>query len=127
MNKKVLIAGAISLIIGVVIVFNRAAVRTPASNQLVGQNSTGAVLATPNAKSEQVKVELTGITTILNVKRALLRVSWPAGTSTREESYILSEGESKDGITLDSVDAANGLVTLRVLEVARAVRLEKGV
>jgi hypothetical protein len=71
-------------------------------------------------------VELTGITTLLNVKRALLRVRWPAGTSTREESYILSEGESKDEITVESIDAASGSATLRVLEVARAVRVGKG-
>ena len=119
-----MIAGVISIAIAVVIVLNRAAVRTPAIGQQVARTNTSAVITTPKTKSEHVKVELTGITTILNVKRALLRVQWPAETSTRD--YILSEGQSKDSITVDSIDVPDRSVTLRVLQVTRTVRVEKG-
>ena len=126
MNKKVMIGSAIALAVAVIVLLNRAVVRRSPVSQQVAQTNTGAAMVTPKAEVEQVKVGLVGITTVLNVKKALLRVRWPEGASTREESYILSEGESKDGITVDSIDVTAGSVTLRVHEVTRTVGVEKG-
>jgi len=60
-----------------------------------------------------------------NIKKAFLKVRWPADMSRREESSILSEGESQDGITVESIDPTNGDVKLRVLQTTRIIRIDK--
>jgi len=125
MNKKVMIACAIALAAVVAVLLNGAAVRRSPVSEQVAQTNTGEAMVTPKVEAQQVKVGLVGITTVLNVKKALLQVRWPEGASTREESYILSEGESKDGITVDAIDVTTGSVTLRVYEVTRTVGVEK--
>lgn len=124
MNKKVIIAGAIALV-AIVVVLNKTALRTSPAIPQMAQTNTSAVTATPKAKAGQVNVKLVGITTILNIKKALLSVRWPADMSRREESCILSEGESQDGITVESIDTTNGVVKLRVLQTTRIVRVDK--
>jgi hypothetical protein len=125
MNKNVMIAGAIALAVTIVVVLNHTAFRTSPAVQQMAQTNTSAFMATSKAKAEQVNVKLTGITTILNIKKALLKVRWPADMSRREESYMLSEGESQDGITVESIDPTNGVVKLRVLQTTRIVRFDK--
>ena len=124
MNKNVMIAGAIALAVTIVVVLNHTAVRTSPAVQQMSQTNTSAFMATSKAKAEQVNVKLVGITTILNIKKAFLKVRWPADMSRRDEC-ILSEGESQDGITVESIDPANGVVKLRVLQTTRIVRIDK--
>jgi uncharacterized protein with FMN-binding domain len=125
MNKRVIIAGAIALAVTIVVVLNHTAVRTSPAVQQMAQTNTRAFMATSKAKAEQVSVKLVGLTTILNIKKAFLQVRWPADTSRREQSCMLSEGESQDGITVESIDATNGVVKLRVLQTTRIVRFDK--
>jgi hypothetical protein len=126
MNKKVMIAVAVTLTVGTIVWLNKVAIRTQPVGQRIKEINTGAAMAAPKAKAEEVRVSLVGITTLLNQKKALLSVQWPAGTSTGWQSYILSEGQSQDGITIDSIDVTNSAVTLRVLQGTRTIRLEKG-
>jgi hypothetical protein len=65
-----------------------------------------------------------GIATSLGRTQALLRVNWPARVSNREASYILSEGQSQDGLTLDSLDVTNAIVTLKEGQLRRTVGLQ---
>ena len=124
MNKKVIIAGAIALAVTIVVVLNHTAVRTSPAVQQMAQTNASAFMATSKAKAEQVNVKLVGLTAI-NIKKAFLQVRWPADMSRREESCILSEGESQDGITVESIDPTNGVVKLRVLQATRIVRFDK--
>ncbi len=61
------------------------------------------------------KITLTGITTILGNKRALLK--WPVpprpGQPAKEASYILAEGQGEDDITVTEIDEVAG--TVRVM------------
>ena len=127
MNKKALFVGAIfvPVAIAIIILHNRAAIRTLPGSQQIAQTRTAAATAGPKEEAESAQVTLTGITTIPGRPLALLRVKWPARVSNREE-YILSEGQSQDGITVDSIDVTNAIVTLKVAQVRRTVRLEKG-
>ena len=128
MNKKALFVGAIFLTVAITIIIlhNRAAIRTLPSSQQIAQAHTAAATAGPKEEAESAQVTLTGITTIPGRPQALLRVEWPARLLNREESYILSEGQSQDGITVDSIDVTNAIVTLKVAQVRRTVRLERG-
>lgn len=127
MNKKMMVAGAAILLVAVIlIVLTLPAVRTTPTGQHTAQVKANAVVPTPEARDEQIKVKLVGITTILDVKKALLKVQWPADVSKHDESYVLSEGQSQDGIAVDSIDVTNGSVTLRVQQVTRTIRVEKG-
>ena len=123
MNKKALFVGAIFLTVAItnIILHHRAAIRTV--SQQIAQTSTAA--ATAGAK-EEAQVTLTGITTIPGRPQALLRVKWPARVSNREASYMLSEGQSQDGLTLDSVGVTNAVVTLKEGQLKRTVRLQLG-
>lgn len=125
MKRNVMIAGAIALAVTIVVVLNHTAVRTSPAVQQMAQTNTSAFMATSKAKAEQVNVKLVGLTSILNIKKAFLKVQWPADMSRREESCMLSEGESQDGITVESIDATNGVVKLRVLQTTRIVRIDK--
>jgi hypothetical protein len=127
MNKKALFVGAIFLTVAITIIIlhNRAAIRTLPGSEQIAQTHTAAATAGPKEEAESAQVTLTGITTIPGRPLALLRVKWPARVSNREE-YILSEGQSQDGITVDSIDVTNAIVTLKVAQVRRTVRLEKG-
>jgi|SRR6185369_6752480 len=125
MNKNVLIAGAIALAVTIVVVLNHTAVRSSHAVQQMAQTNTSAFMATSKASAEQVSVKLVGVTTIPNIKKAFLKMRWPADMSRRAESCILSEGESQDGITVESIDPTNGVVKLRVLQTTRIVRFDK--
>ncbi len=128
MNKKALSAGAIFLIVAmtITILHNRTAIRTLPDSRQIAQTNTDPAAAAPKQKVQPVEVRLIGITTILNHKQALLRVEPPAGESGRAESYILSEGQSKDGLTVESINATNATVTLRVAQIRRTLRIERG-
>lgn len=128
MNKKALFAGVIFLTVAMTIIIlrNRAAIRTSPGSQQIAQTHTASAAAEPKEEMERAKVRLIGITTSLGRTQALLRVEWPARLLNREESYILSEGQSQDGITVDSIDVTNAIVTLKVAQVKRTVRLERG-
>jgi hypothetical protein len=128
MNKKALFVGALFLTVAItmIILHNRAAIRTLPGSQQIAQTHTAAATAGPKEEAESAQVTLTGITTIPGRPQAFLRVKWPAMVSNREESYILSEGQSQNGITVDSIDVTNAIVTLKVAQVRRTVRLERG-
>ncbi len=61
------------------------------------------------------KIALTGITTILGNKRALLKWPVPAkpGQPAKEASFILAEGQGEDDITVTEIDEVAG--TVRVM------------
>jgi hypothetical protein len=125
MKKNVMIAGAIALAVTIVVVLNHTAVRTSPAVQQISQTNTSAFMTTSKVKAEEANVELVGITSFPNIKKAFLKVRWSAGTSWRKESSMLSEGESQDGITVESIDPTNGVVKLRVLQTTRIVRIDK--
>jgi hypothetical protein len=91
-------------------------------SQQIAQTHT----AEPKEEAESAQVTLTGITTIPGRPQALLRVKWPARGSNRESSYMLSEGQSQDGLTLDSLGVTNAIVTLKEGQLRRTVRLQIG-
>ena len=124
MNKKALFVGSLFLTVAITIIIlhNRAAIRTLPVSQQVAQTAT----AGPKEEAESAQVTLTGITTISGRPQALLRVKWPARVSNREASYMLSEGQSQDGLTLDSLGVTNAIVTLKEGQLRRTVRLQIG-
>ena len=128
MNKKALFVGAIFLTVAItnIILHHRVAIRTLPVSQQIAQTSTAAATAGPKEAVESAQVTLTGITTIPRRPQALLRVKWPARVSNREASYMLSEGQSQDGLTLDSLGVTNATVTLKEGELRRTVRLQIG-
>ena len=128
MNKKALFVGAIFLAVAITIIIlhNRASIRTLPGTREIAQAHTAAATTGPREEAESAQVTLTGLTTISGRPQALLRVKWPARVSNREAFYMLSEGQSQDGLTLDSIDVANAAVTLKVGQVRRTVRLQRG-
>src|SRR5262245_2509905 len=128
MNKKALSVGAIFLTgaITIIILHNRAAIRTLPGSQQIAQTHTATATAGPKEEAEAARVTLTGITTIPDRPQALLVVKWPARMSNREASYMLSEGQSQDGLTLDSLGVTNAIVTLKEGQLRRTVRLQIG-
>ena len=106
MNKKALFIGAIFLTVAITIIIPAAAT------------------AGPKEEAEPAQVTLIGITTTLGRTQALPRVKWPARVSNREASYMLSEGQSQDGLTLDSLGVTNAIVTLKEGQLRRTVRLQ---
>jgi hypothetical protein len=106
MNKKALFIGALFLTVAITIIIPAAA--------------TGG----PKEDAEPAQVTLIGITTIQGHTQALLRVKSPARVSKREASYMLSEGQSQDGLTLDSLGVTNAIVTLKEGQLSRTVRLQ---
>ena len=106
MNKKALFIGAIFLTVAITIIIPAAAT------------------AGPKEEAEPAQVTLIGITTTLSRTQALLRVKWPARVANREASYTLSEGQSIDGLTLDSLGVTNAIVTLKEGQLRRTVRLQ---
>ena len=128
MNKKALFIGAIFLAVAITIIIlhNRAVNRTLPGSPQMAQTHTAAAAAGPKEEAEPPQVTLIGITTILGRTQALLRVKWPARVSNREASYILSEGQSIDGLTLDSLGVTNAIVTLKEGQLRRTVRLQIG-
>ena len=128
MSKKAQFVGAIFLTVAITIIVlhNRAAIRTLPGSQQIAQPRTAATTAGPQEDVESAQVTLTGITTIPGRPQALLRVKWPAGVSNREASYMLSEGQSQDGLTLDSLGVTNAIVILKEGPLKRTVRLQIG-
>ena len=129
MNKKALFVGAIFLTIAIVIIVlhNTTAIRTLPGRQQIAQSRAAAATAGPKEEAASAQVTLTGITTIPGRSLALLRVKWPARVSNREASYMLSEGQSQDGLTLDSLGDTNAVVTLKEGQLRRTVRLQLGI
>jgi hypothetical protein len=128
MNKKALFVGAIFLTVAITIIIlhNRAAIRTLPGSQQIAQTHTAAATAGPKEEAESAQVTLTGIMTIPGRPLAFLRVKWPARVPNREASYMLSEGQSQDGLTLDSLGVTNAIVTLKEGQLKRTVRLQIG-
>lgn len=56
------------------------------------------------------RITLTGITTILGNKRALITVAGPGKTS---QSYMLTEGQGEDEIEVLRIDEKKGAVEVR--------------
>jgi hypothetical protein len=127
-NKKALFVGAIFLTVAITIIIlqDRAAIRTLPGCQQIVQTHTAAATAGPKEEAESAQVTLTGITTIPGRPQALLRVKWSARLSNREAFYMLSEGQSQDGLTLDSLGVTNAIVTLKEGQRRRTVRLQIG-
>ncbi len=109
MKKKGLFTGAIFAIVAmtVTILHNRTAT------------------AEPKSEAQPVEVSLLGIMTLSDRKQALLRVEPPAGASSRGKKYILSEGQSAEGLTVESIDVTNVTVTLRVGQIRKTLRPER--
>ena len=128
MNKKALFVGAIFLTVAITIIIqhNRAAILTLPGSPQMAQTHKAAGTAGPKEQAESAQVTLTGIMTIPGRPLALLRVKWPARVSNREASYMLSEGQSQDGLTVDSLGATNAIVTLKEGRLRRTVRLQIG-
>jgi hypothetical protein len=126
MNKKALFAGANFLIVAMTITIlpNRTAIGALPDGRQIAQTSTDAAAAEPKQEAQPVEVRLIGIMTILDRKQALLRVEQPAGTPSRRD-YVLSEGQSIDGLTVEKIDPTNATVTLRVGQIRRTLRPEK--
>jgi hypothetical protein len=127
MNKKALFAGAIFLMVAttITILHHRTAIGALPGGPQLAQTHTDAAAAEPKQEAPPVEVKLIGIMTVLDRKQALLRVEPPAGTSGRGESYILSEGQSQGGLTVESIDTTNATVTLRVGQIRKTLRPEK--
>ena len=118
MNKKALFVGSIFL--------TTERLSGPClTDRQIAQTHTAAATG-PKEEAESAQVTLTGITTIPGRPQALLRVKWPARGSNREASYMLSEGQSQDGLTLDSLGVTNAIVTLKEGQRRRTVRLQIG-
>src|SRR5262249_31611580 len=128
MNKKTLFVGAIFLTVAIttIILHNRTAIRTLPGSQQIAQTHTPAATAGPKEEAEAAQVTLTGITTISSRPQALLLVKRLARVTNREASYMLSEGQSQDGLTLDSLGVTNAIVTLKEGRLRRTVRLQIG-
>lgn len=128
MKKIVLSVGAIFLTVAVTIIIlpKRAGIRALAGTQQMAQTHTTAATAAPKQEAESARVTLTGITTIPSHPLALLRVKWPANMSNREASYMLSVGQSQDGLTLDSLGLTNATVTLKEGRLTRTLTLQIG-
>ncbi|HYG21977.1 MAG TPA: hypothetical protein VEH04_04280 [Verrucomicrobiae bacterium] len=71
-------------------------------------------LTPPEPPKPPVKLTLTGITTILGNKRALLKAQIPAraGEQAKDESYMLTEGQRADGLEIKSIDVQGGKVVV---------------
>jgi hypothetical protein len=128
MHKEALFVGTIFLTVAIAttILYNRGPIRTLPGGQQIAHTHTAAATAAPKQEPESAQITLTGITTIPGRPLALLRVKWPARVSNREASYMLSEGQSQDGLTLDSLGATNATVTLKEGQLRRTVRLQIG-
>jgi hypothetical protein len=73
------------------------------------------------------KIKLTGITTILGGKLALLKCSLPVanGSPAREESYILGEGQRAGLVAVLSIDEKAGVVQVDDFGTTLNVSFEK--
>ena len=73
------------------------------------------------------KITLTGITTILGNKRALMKVQVPAapGKPASEESFILAEGQREGEIEVVSIDPDANTVKVNNHGVAQELNFEK--
>ena len=121
-----MVALVVTITIGTIIWITNRGVRNPPVDQIKEVKAVTAAAA-PKTKDEEAKVTLVGITTILGQKKAFLRLRSPAGTPAGEQSFMLSEGQSQDGITVDNIDVTNGTVTLKTPQGTRIVKVEKGV
>jgi hypothetical protein len=92
---------------------------------MFGLPAASAAAAEPKLEAQPGEVRLIGIMTVLDRKQAMLRVEPPAGTSGRGKSYVLSEGQSQGGLTVESIDVTNATVTLRVGQIRKTLRPEK--
>ena len=126
MNKKALFVGAIFLTVAIttIILHNRAVAQTLPGSQQIAQPHTAGVTAGPKEEAEPAQVKLIGIITNQGRTQALLQVKWPATPSNRD--YILSKGQSIDGLTLDSLGVTNAIVTVKEGQLRRTVRLQIG-
>jgi hypothetical protein len=73
------------------------------------------------------QVTLTGITTILPTKRALLKVRQPTGGPGRfeEKSYILAEGQRDGNVEVLQIDENRGSVRVKIDGTAMLLTFEK--
>jgi hypothetical protein len=83
----------------------------------------------PAPAAERPRIMLTGITTILGDKRALLQSIPPPGKpgepKTSAQFLIMTEGESIDGLQIIQVDARAGVVVVNNSGVTQALKLQE--
>jgi len=100
-----------------------------ATRNVFGLNPpTPAVVDTPQGPPPP-KITLTGITTILGPTEALYKVSGvpQPGKPPKDESYILQEGQGQDGVVVQHIDMAKGIVTFNNNGVVQEIPLVAGV
>jgi hypothetical protein len=108
------VAGALTL--GVAAAIPARAARNPYENvterNLFGLKPPPAPPSPDELKAPPPDIKLTGITTILGNKRALLKTQTPARPPqpAKEESYILTEGQSEGDIEVIAIDDKAGVV-----------------
>jgi len=83
----------------------------------------------PDQGTPPPKITLTGITTIFGPPEALFKVAGVPrpGVPPKDESYILTEGESQDDVQVQHIDVEKGIVTFINHEVVQDIPLAAGV
>lgn len=71
------------------------------------------------------KVGLQGIMTILGSREALLKIQTKIKAASTEISYILREGQFRDGVLVTKIDADSGTVWLMNQGVERILKIKE--
>jgi hypothetical protein len=131
-------AGLLTLASGAILLFRQptAGLASPQTNPYSGIIQRNVFALKPSAQSEPaadpvqeppIKIILTGVTTIFGDNRVLMKVPVPIGKAGEppqpERCYILSEGQSQDGIEVLKVDVVAGSVRIKNHGVAQVLTL----
>lgn len=81
----------------------------------------------PDAERPQTKLTLTGITTILGRKMALLKADLPAkaGEAARDQSYLLTEGQRDGELEVIQIDEKARTVTVDNAGIVMTITFDK--
>lgn len=97
-------------------------------NSIVVRNPFGLIAPPPPAPIETTtppsNIKLTGITTILGIKNALLMAQEP-GPAGKSQSYILTEGQREGQIEVLAIDNIAGLVKVNNAGVVSTLNFDK--
>ena len=97
-------------------------------NSIVVRNPFGLIAIPPPAPIETTtppsNIKLTGITTILGIKNALLMAQEP-GPAGKSQSYILTEGQREGQIEVLTIDNIAGLVKVNNAGVVSTLNFDK--
>lgn len=95
---------------------------------IVDRNPFGLIAPTPPAPIETAappsNIKLTGITTILGIKNALLMAQEP-GPAGKSQSYILTEGQREGMIEVLTIDNIAGLVKVNNAGIVSTLNFDK--